>query len=244
MHNPKRSIAAISAAAALSAGGAQLGSEALAAAVIPVDQAAATAAKTAGAANASAAGKGKAVRVDASKLNGDSKRLGRKSNPADLGKTSKLISNLGRKAFTPKRVHPVAGSVDYGDVIAAFGHARGRPHQGQDIFAPAGTALVAPSSVVVVEAGSDGGRGNWIALYDKAEDVTYSYFHLLGPTNRKPGQQLSAGQKVGEVGCTGSCWGDHLHFEIRSGKGPYGEAHDPMPWLKDATSIKPGQVRS
>ena len=30
------------------------------------------------------------------------------------------------------------------------------------------------------------------------------------------------GQRVGRVGCTGSCWGDHLHFEVRGGRGTTG----------------------
>jgi murein DD-endopeptidase MepM/ murein hydrolase activator NlpD len=34
------------------------------------------------------------------------------------------------------------------------------------------------------------------------------------------------------VGCTGSCWGDHLHFEVRSGRGTTGESHDPLPLLE------------
>jgi murein DD-endopeptidase MepM/ murein hydrolase activator NlpD len=33
---------------------------------------------------------------------------------------------------------------------------------------------------------------------------------------------------VGSVGCTGSCSGDHLHFEIRRGEGADGEAVDPL----------------
>jgi hypothetical protein len=43
---------------------------------------------------------------------------------------------------------------------------------------------------------------------------------------------LHPGARVGAVGCTGSCSGDHLHFEIREGRGPYGEPRDPLPALK------------
>lgn len=134
--------------------------------------------------------------------------------------------------------HPVAGSVSYGDAQAAFGDARGRPHEGQDIFAPAGTPVLAPVDGVVVEAGSDGGRGNWLSIYDAKRKQSYSYFHLLGAPPVGAGEKVSAGQKIGQVGCTGSCFGDHLHFEVRAGRGPYGAASDPMALLGDWKPFK------
>lgn len=128
--------------------------------------------------------------------------------------------------------HPVVGAVGYGSAQAAFGNARGRPHEGQDIFAPAGTPLISPTETVVVEVGSDGGRGNWAALYDPAAKRTYNYFHMIAPAKVAAGQKLGAGDRVGQVGCTGSCTGDHLHFEVRDGKSPYGAARDPLGMLE------------
>jgi len=40
------------------------------------------------------------------------------------------------------------------------------------------------------------------------------------------------GERVGAVGCTGSCWGDHLHLELRVGRGTTGRPLDPLPMLK------------
>jgi murein DD-endopeptidase MepM/ murein hydrolase activator NlpD len=131
-----------------------------------------------------------------------------------------------------RRFHPVRGPVGYGEAEAAFGNARGRPHDGQDIFAAAGTPVIAPADGVVAESGSDGGRGNWLAIYDPKRKLTYSYFHLLTPGAVAAGDRVEAGQTLGRVGCSGSCWGDHLHFEIRRGRGPYGAAIDPMPSLQ------------
>jgi murein DD-endopeptidase MepM/ murein hydrolase activator NlpD len=128
--------------------------------------------------------------------------------------------------------HPVRGRVGYGDAEAAFGNARGRAHEGQDIFAAAGTPVIAPADGLVVDGGSDGGRGNWLAIYDPQRQLTYSYFHLLAAAAAGGGKPVEAGQTVGRVGCSGSCWGDHLHFEIRRGRGPYGPAIDPMPQLE------------
>lgn len=134
--------------------------------------------------------------------------------------------------------HPVGGKVGYGEIGAAFGNARGRPHEGQDIFAAAGTPVVAPAAGIVVDAGSDGGRGNWAAIYDPEREQTYSYFHMIEAAEVAPGEKVKAGQRVGRVGCTGSCWGDHLHFEIREGRGPYGTAIDPMPMLSRWKPLK------
>jgi murein DD-endopeptidase MepM/ murein hydrolase activator NlpD len=130
-------------------------------------------------------------------------------------------------------VHPVAASaVDYGEAGAQFGASRGgRAHEGQDVFAPAGTPLVAVADGEVIEAGTDGGRGNYVSIYDPAEERTYSYFHMVRPASVDAGERVRAGQRVGAVGCTGSCWGDHLHFEVHEGRDPYGPAVDPLPLL-------------
>ena len=135
--------------------------------------------------------------------------------------------------LNPGPFHPLDAKPDYGDVEAAFGNARGRPPRGQDMFAPAGTRIVAPTDGKVVDGGTDSGRGNWVAIYDAQRNQTYNFFHMNAPALVFPGQTVEAGDKVGKVGCTGSCWGTHLHFEIRDGRGPYGTARDPLPELQD-----------
>jgi murein DD-endopeptidase MepM/ murein hydrolase activator NlpD len=128
---------------------------------------------------------------------------------------------------------PVVGDVDYGTAENAFGAARsGHMHSGQDMFAPAGTPEVAATDGVVAETGSDGGQGNYVCLYDPERDRTYVYMHMIEPAAVKPGERVSAGERLGGLGCTGSCWGDHLHFEVREGKGVEGEPIDPMPYLR------------
>lgn len=128
---------------------------------------------------------------------------------------------------------PVAGGFDYGTSENAFGAARsGHTHAGQDMMAASGTPLVAVDDAVVAETGSDGGQGNYIHLYDRRHGVTYVYMHMLEPAKAAAGEPVEAGESLGSVGCTGSCWGDHLHFEIRDGRGFEGEATDPLPELK------------
>ncbi len=130
--------------------------------------------------------------------------------------------------------HPiVSATIDFGEAGAEFGASRsGHVHEGQDVFAASGTPLVAVADGEVVEVGSDGGRGNYVSIHDPDEDRTYNYFHMLEPASVKQGEAVQAGQRIGAVGCTGSCFGEHLHFEVHVGADPYGEAEDPLPLLE------------
>lgn len=133
----------------------------------------------------------------------------------------------------PALVHPVRGAANYGGAGAQFGDSRGsRSHGGQDVFAPAGTPVVAIADAIVLSAGGGDARGNYAELFDRTRSRTYLYFHMAGPAKVKPGRRVAAGQVVGAVGCTGSCWGDHLHLEVRLGRGPQGRAIDPRPLLE------------
>jgi murein DD-endopeptidase MepM/ murein hydrolase activator NlpD len=131
--------------------------------------------------------------------------------------------------------HPVvASTIDYGEAGAQFGASRsGRAHEGQDVFVPSGTPLVAVVDGEVVEAGSDGGRGNYVSIHDPDANLTYNYFHMLEEPSVTAGEAVRAGQTIGAVGCTGSCFGEHLHFEVRRGGDPYGVPEDPRPLLDE-----------
>ncbi len=129
---------------------------------------------------------------------------------------------------------PLTAKPDFGSAEDGFGAARsGHVHSGQDVFAPTGTPLVAVTDGVIADAGSDGSQGNYVYLYDPARERTYVYMHMVEPATVRAGDEVEAGERLGGVGCTGSCWGEHLHFEIRDGKGIAGEARDPLPLLRD-----------
>jgi murein DD-endopeptidase MepM/ murein hydrolase activator NlpD len=61
--------------------------------------------------------------------------------------------------------------------------------------------------------------------------------HLEALAEVGAGRRLAPGDVVGRVGCTGSCYGPHLHFEIRDGSDPYGTARDPLPELQRWTRV-------
>ena len=52
------------------------------------------------------------------------------------------------------------------------------------------------------------------------------YAHLSSVRVR-PGQHVRRGQRLGLAGCTGSCYGTHLHFEIKR----RGVSVDPLRFL-------------
>jgi murein DD-endopeptidase MepM/ murein hydrolase activator NlpD len=168
--------------------------------------------------------------------------------PAPSAETTAENDPFAAEAFAPFReakrgerrtrephgpFHPLDRRPDYGTAENAFGTARsGHMHAGHDVFAPAGTPLVAVDDGVVAEAGSDGSQGNYLYLYDPKRERTYVYMHMIAPAKVKTGERVEAGQPVGALGCTGSCWGDHLHFEVRAGKGIGGDPQNPLPLLK------------
>ena len=135
------------------------------------------------------------------------------------------------RALAP--VHPLVGTPDYGTADNGFGAARsGHAHSGQDVFAPVGTPLVAVTEATVADAGTDAGQGNYVHLYDAEENRTYIYMHMVAAPKVKTGESVDAGDPLGGVGCTGSCWGNHFHFEVREGKSWNGTPQDPLPLLK------------
>jgi murein DD-endopeptidase MepM/ murein hydrolase activator NlpD len=138
-----------------------------------------------------------------------------------------------RAAARPTAVFPMRANPDWGEGDARFGAYRGgHMHEGQDVFAPAGTPLVAMRDGKVVEKGDDGGRGNYVAIWSAEVGHTFVYLHMLRPTPFEPGDRVKVRERIGAVGCTGSCWGDHLHFEIRAGRGTTGKPIDPLPVLQ------------
>lgn len=141
------------------------------------------------------------------------------------------LTDAAQRASTPR--FPVSGPFNWGQDGARYGAGRsGHAHEGQDVFARTGAPLVAVSDATVVETGNDGGRGNYIALHDAEARRTYVYLHMATPARAAVGDRVRAGFRVGAVGCTGSCFGDHLHFEIRRGRGTTGVSVDPLPALE------------
>jgi murein DD-endopeptidase MepM/ murein hydrolase activator NlpD len=112
---------------------------------------------------------------------------------------------------------PVQGGAtftnDYG-----FGRSGGRRHQGNDLFAPRGTPVVA--SVAGSYRRTSNGLGGISYYLQGADGNTYYGAHLSGYGPVGPGQ-VGQGAVLGFVGNTGNARGTspHLHFEIHPGGG-------------------------
>jgi murein DD-endopeptidase MepM/ murein hydrolase activator NlpD len=111
-----------------------------------------------------------------------------------------------------------------GPVVSAFGWRWGRMHEGVDIGAGYGAPIVAAASGVVIYAGWMGGYGNLIII-DHGGGIATAYAHQS--SFAVGGGAVSQGQTIGYIGCTGHCFGPHLHFEVRVN----GSAVDPLGYL-------------
>ena len=101
-------------------------------------------------------------------------------------------------------------------------------HPGIDIGVPSGTPIraAAAGKVVLMQGtGSSGGYGNFTCVQHSGSLSTcYAHQSRFGTSM---GAQVSQGQVIGYVGCTGRCFGDHLHFETRIN----GSVVNPMNYL-------------
>jgi peptidoglycan DL-endopeptidase CwlO len=89
-------------------------------------------------------------------------------------------------------------------------------HPGIDIGVPSGTPIRAAAAGTVVlmqpEAAS-GGYGNFTCIqHGGALSTCYAHQSRFGTSM---GAHVSQGQIIGYTGCTGRCFGPHLHFETR-----------------------------
>lgn len=112
-----------------------------------------------------------------------------------------------------------------GPVVSPFGMRWGRLHAGVDIAVPSGTPIRAAASGSVAMAGWMGGYGQYTCIQHGGGVATcYAHQSSIGVGT---GASVKQGQVIGSVGCTGHCFGDHLHFEVRVNGSPV----DPMGYL-------------
>jgi murein DD-endopeptidase MepM/ murein hydrolase activator NlpD len=108
-------------------------------------------------------------------------------------------------AFGPRR-HPVFGDM--------------RMHTGVDYAAPEGTPVSAAAPGRVAFVGRRGGYGRVVEIAHGSDTMT-RYAHLSAAAEGLAvGDRVSAGQRIGRVGQTGTATGPNLHYEVRVGGRP------------------------
>jgi murein DD-endopeptidase MepM/ murein hydrolase activator NlpD len=132
---------------------------------------------------------------------------------------------------TPSMAFPVAGLTSRA-VQSGFGAERDagrRSHEGIDIFAPRGTAVLAATDGWIGASMSNGLGGNVVWVWAPARHVRTYYAHLDRQAVA-PYERVRSGQVIGYVGNTGNARGGptHLHFGVYA---DLGGSVDPLPFV-------------
>jgi murein DD-endopeptidase MepM/ murein hydrolase activator NlpD len=129
---------------------------------------------------------------------------------------------------TPVGTAPSAAGLIWpvvGPVTSPFGMRWGRLHTGIDIGVAEGTPIHAAAAGRVIIAGWVTGYGELVFI-DHGGGLSTGYAHQ-SQLAVSVGESVGQGQVIGYVGCTGHCYGPHLHFEVRVNGVPV----DPLGYL-------------
>jgi murein DD-endopeptidase MepM/ murein hydrolase activator NlpD len=120
---------------------------------------------------------------------------------------------------------------------SAFGYRRDpkngrrRMHAGIDLAAPQGTPIHATADGVVISAGAEGGYGQTVRIrHEFGFETLYAHNSRI---RVKPGQRVSRGDHISDMGRTGRVTGVHLHYEVRLNGSPV----NPMVYVDAARDV-------
>jgi murein DD-endopeptidase MepM/ murein hydrolase activator NlpD len=129
-------------------------------------------------------------------------------------------------AFTPMGYPHVSSLTSYfGYRSDPFNTASAEFHPGIDFKGNRGDDARCTATGKVVFAGRMGGYGNCVRIAH-TNNLETLYGHL-SRISVNVGQEVTAGQKIGEIGSTGRSTGNHLHYEVRKD----GKAINPVRFL-------------
>lgn len=109
------------------------------------------------------------------------------------------------------RMHPTLGVVKF--------------HNGVDLAAPAGSAILAAYDGTVISAAYNDSMGNYVMI--NHGDGIYTIYMHASALYVSAGQKVTKGETIAAVGTTGRSTGNHLHFSVRVN----GEYVDPMGYI-------------
>jgi murein DD-endopeptidase MepM/ murein hydrolase activator NlpD len=166
----------------------------------------------------------KAFAEEANKLVAVSASLASRIRSAESGSSSSSSSGTP-PVSSSGLIWPVSGPITspYGPRCLPNGDCAFHP--GIDIGVPSGTPIRAAAAGTVIYSGWMEGYGNLVVI-DHANGLATAYAHQSSIASGN-GASVSQGQVIGYVGCTGYCFGPHLHFEVRVS----GEPVNPLNYL-------------
>jgi murein DD-endopeptidase MepM/ murein hydrolase activator NlpD len=123
------------------------------------------------------------------------------------------------KVVAPKRVYakpaPIVGTGQLKWPVAGgqISQYYSSYHKALDIAAPAGNAVWAAADGTVTWSGWKNNGGGLVVAIDHGNGIVSLYNHL-GSVGVAAGDVVTVGQVIARVGCTGTCTGPHVHFEV------------------------------
>jgi hypothetical protein len=113
------------------------------------------------------------------------------------------------------------------------------PHHGVEFLNKFGTPVYAAADGLIIFAGSDTDAiySPWINFYGNLiviehANALFTLYAHLSKIDLQVGEDVHAGDKIGEVGQSGVATGSHLHFEVRRGDAAdYFSTLNPELWL-------------
>ena len=152
------------------------------------------------------------------------------------GQTTEPKEEQPQTVTPPRRTKPVKGETVTGHAVDALSYNQTnrdwRTLDGIDIAAAAGTEVCAAADGTVYTVYEDETLGMTVVIRHP-DDYTTRYSSLAEQVSVKPGDAVTAGQTIGQVGNTAlleNAIGDHLHFSVSCG----GKAVDPEAFLEPA----------
>lgn len=137
------------------------------------------------------------------------------SLPTAAGSSEKIEPTSANANASAQFLWPVRG----GTVSSPFGQRGSKVHEGIDIIAEAGRAVLAVGDGVVIYAGS-GVRGYGNMLIVRHQDNLVSVYAHNRVNLVTEGTAVRRGEQIAEVGRSGNATTDHLHFELRQAEVP------------------------
>lgn len=86
-------------------------------------------------------------------------------------------------------------------------------HRALDISSPSGRAVIASAAGTVTWSGWKNNGGGYVVAIDHGNGIITVYNHL-GSLAVVAGAVVTTGQTIAGVGCTGTCTGPHVHYEV------------------------------